>query len=566
MYYLHKNYLFALLIGVIGFSSCQDDNHKADTILTNGVIFTMNATNDSAQAIAIKGHRILSVGSNNEIEKFKSPLTKVYDLQGKLVLPGFTDAHIHPIGGGLALNECPLTDIKTEKEIIDSIKKYSINHPDKKWIIGENMWLAAFKGGNPLKEALDSILPDRPAYITSMDGHNAWVNTKALQIANVSKETPDPINGKIERQIGSKIPSGTLRESAMRLVRQHIPDPSADERKQALIKAIELANMYGITTLNEASAGKEYIDTYYQLEKDGKLHAHINISIYCDISKGIQDAYRVIRIRDSLQKINSTIHANQVKLFMDGVVEGKTAAMIDNYSDDHHKGSANAPYDTALSVIKTMDKAGLQIHTHAIGDQAIRMTLDGYEQALKANGNRDSRHHIAHLQVIHPDDIPRFKALHVIANFQALWATWEDSYMTELNQPFLGPERMEWQYPIGTLHKTGATLAFGSDWDVSTQNPFYALQVAVNRRGPDSIDRTPWTPQHLIDRYSVIKGYTANGAYLTFRETETGTIEADKYADIIVLDQNIFTCDAFRIYKTNVVRTFFKGKVVYERE
>ncbi|MEO5583686.1 MAG: amidohydrolase family protein, partial [Saprospiraceae bacterium] len=254
------------------------------------------------------------------------------------------------------------------------------------------------------------------------------------------------------------------------------------------------------------------------------------------------------------------------KLFMDGVVEGKTAAMLKPYEYDDKDGIANAPADTAIAVITALDKAGLQVHVHAIGDRASRMTLDAFEHARKVNGIRDSRHHIAHLHVVHPDDYPRFKGLGVIANIQALWATLEDSYMTELNFPFLGKERIEWQYPIGPLQKAGATLVFGSDWNVSTQNPFYCMQVAVTRRGPDTIRREAWTPQHLIDRYSVIKGYTVNGAYLTFREKETGTIERGKWADLIVLNQNVFTCDTFSIFKTKVVKTFFKGNLVYDRE
>ena len=555
---------FITLVYFIGLLSCGQ-GPGADLILINGNIHTMNENKDSVQALAIKNGKIVALGKNQDIMNLNTENTKVIDLEGKQVLPGFTDAHIHPVSGGLAFLECGLVDLKSPKSILDSLKIYASLHPEKKWIRGENLWLAAFTNGSPLKTTLDSIIPDRPVYITSMDGHNAWVNSKALQIANITKETPDPVNGKIERWPGTKEPSGTLRENAMDLVRQHLPSYNEEDRKHALIKAIELANTYGITTLNEASAGLEYIHTYYELENEKKLNAHINISIYCDISKGINEAKRVIRLRDSLVKIKSEINPNQVKLFMDGVVEGKTAAMLENYADDHHHGISNAPYDTALAVILALDKAGIQIHVHAIGDRGIRTTLDGFESSIKSNCKRPTRHHIAHLQVIHPDDIPRFKSLGIIANFQALWATWEDSYMTDLNRPFLGQERMEWQYPIGTLHRTGARIVYGSDWDVSTQNPFHAIQVAVNRRGPDSIKREPWTPQHLIGRYEVIKGYTVNGAYVTYREKETGSLEKGKWADLIVLDRDIFNTDRFDIYKTRVLKTFFKGKLVYEK-
>ena len=556
------NFIFFVLPLLI-LLACQQ-SPRADIILINGNIHTMNDSQDSVQALAIKEGKIIAMGDNIEIKKLSTVNTQVYDLDGRLVLPGFTDAHIHPISGGLAFLECGLVDLNTPENIKDSLKKYAELHPEKKWIRGKNLWLAAFKNGNPLKTTLDSIIPDRPVYISSTDGHNAWVNSKALELANITKETPDPINGKIERWPGTREPSGTLRENAMNLVSQHLPKYNDDDRKQALLKSIELANKYGLTALNEASASLDFIKTYYTLEKENKLNAHINISIYCDISKGIKEAHRVIAIRDSLNKIKSQLNPNQVKLFMDGVVEGKTAAMIDTYADDHHHGIANAPYDTAIAVINALDKAGIQIHVHAIGDQAIRMTLDGFENAILSIGKKPTRHHIAHLHVIHPDDISRFKSLDIIANFQALWATWEDSYMTDLNRPFLGPQRMEWQYPIGTLHKTGARIVFGSDWDVSTQNPFHAIQVAVNRRGPDSINREPWTPQHLIGRYDVIRGYTTQGAYLCYRENETGSLEIGKWADIIVLNQDLFNIDRFNIYKTRVLKTFFKGKLVHE--
>lgn len=250
---------------------------------------------------------------------------------------------------------------------------------------------------------------------------------------------------------------------------------------------------------------------------------------------------------------------------MDGVVEGKTAAMLHHYHEDDHRGILNADPDSAMAVIEALDKAGQQIHVHAIGDRAIRVTLDAFARARQQNGLRDSRHHIAHLHVIHPDDIPRFKELDVMANFQALWATLEDSYMTELNYPFLGEERVEWQYPIGAVAGSGGQLVFGSDWDVSTMDPFDAMQVAVTRRGPDSLQREPWTPQHLVDVHTVVEGYTKGGAYLTFREKECGTLLAGKLADLIIIDQDVFQAAKFEIFETQVLMTMFRGKVVYDR-
>jgi predicted amidohydrolase YtcJ len=539
---------------------------SADIIFYHGKIYTMVSETDTIEALAIKDGKILEVGKVESLKKYEGKTTRMIDLHDHVVLPGFTDSHIHPISGGLALLECDLTNLTTQRAILDSIKNFAALHPDIPWIRGESMWLSAFKNGNPLKSVLDSIIPDRPAFISSSDGHNAWVNSKALSLAGISRETPDPLHGRIERDPKTNDPTGTLRETAQDLIAQLLPRYTAEERIHALEKALVLANQYGLTTLVEASAGPEYIETYQALENQNKLTAHINLSIYGDISKGLASVAEVIHTRDKYQRANGDINYNQVKLFMDGVVEGKTAAMLSPYEHDDKDGIANTSADTAIAVITALDKAGFQIHVHAIGDRATRMTLDAFERAREVNGIRDSRHHIAHLHVVHPDDYPRFKALGVIANIQALWATLEDSYMTELNFPYLGKKRIEWQYPIGSLQKAGATLVFGSDWNVSTQNPFYCMQVAVTRRGPDTVRREVWTPQHLIDRYNVIKGYTVNGAYLTFREKETGTLESGKWADLIVLDQNVFTCDTFSIFKTKVLKTFFKGKLVYDGE
>lgn len=566
--YMHlkmkNNFLLSFWVCLfsLGIQACRK-MPVADFILYNARIYTMLSPTDTLSTVAVEGEKIIATGTIETVKKYSNANTKLIDLQGRTVLPGFTDAHIHPISSGLNLLECDLTDITLKQNIIDSLQHFAALNPQRKWIRGESMWLSAFKDGNPMKETLDSIIPDRPAYISSSDGHNAWVNSKALALAGISRETPDPKNGKIERDPKTKDPTGTLRESAQQLVSQLLPKYTEEERIKALEKALSLANQYGLTSLVEASASPEYIETYQALENQHKLTTHINLSIYGDINQGMKAVQDVIHTRDKYQRSSGDIKYNQVKLFMDGVVEGKTAAMLSPYEHDHNRGIANASPDTATAVITALDKAGMQIHVHSIGDRATRITLDAFEHARNTNRIRDSRHHIAHLHVIHPDDYPRFKSLNVIANIQSLWATLEDTYMTELNYPYLGKERVEWQYPIGSLQKAGATLVFGSDWNVSTQNPFYCMQVAVTRRGPDSIKREAWTPQHLIDRYSVVKGYTVNGAYLTFREKETGTIEAGKLADIIVLDQDIFTCDVFHIYKTKVLKTFFRGKEVY---
>ncbi|MBL7828008.1 MAG: amidohydrolase [Saprospiraceae bacterium] len=555
---MYKLSFFLLLL-----CACTQQEY-ADLLLQNGTIYTMQTPGAKVEALAVKGDRIVFAGARQEAEKYLGPHTQVVDLHGKTVLPGFTDAHVHPVAGGLAFLECDLADITTPDTILERLRIFARQHPEKSWVRGENFWLPAIENGNPHKNLLDAICPDRPMYVSSADGHSVWVNSKALALAGITAQTPDPANGRIERDPKTGEPTGTLREDAITLVSQHIPPYTNDERLQALRKALRMANSLGLTNLVEASADADLANTYLALSNSGELTAHVSISLYCDISKGSAGAREVIALNEKLRKLATPdVRFDQVKLFMDGVVEGKTAAMLNPYQHEHNDGIANCPPDTARVVVAMLDKAGLQVHVHAIGDRGIRQTLDAFEHAAKENGKRDSRHHIAHLHVIHPDDIARFAALGVTANFQALWATLEDTYMTDMNFPFLGPERSEWQYPVGSVARSGARLAFGSDWPVSTMNPFYAAQVAVTRRGPDSLARSPWTPQHLIDLGSVLDGYTRGGAWLSFLENESGVLEAGKLADLIVLDQDVFKCSNFQLYQTKVMMTIFRGKTVW---
>ena len=544
---------------------------QASHVFWNGTIYTLESPGEKVEALAINGERIVFTGTWKDAQPLISDTTYVVDLQGKTLMPGFTDAHVHPISGGLALMGCNLVGIDHPDSVLAVLKKYADAHPEKPWVRGDNFWLPVFPNGNPKKEWLDEIIPDRPAYVTSSDGHSAWVNSKALALAGITAQTPDPVNGLIERDEITREPTGTLREEAMALVFDLIPPYSHEEVVAGLRKGLEVANSLGITNFVEAAARENYIKAYIELAQQNELTAHVNVSIFGDISKGTAGAKKVLALNDQYRQLISApagqrpdLVFDQVKFFMDGVVEGKTAAMLDHYHDDTHSGFPNASPDTAMAAILALDKAGMQIHVHAIGDLAIRMTLDAFEQARKVNGIRDSRHHIAHLHVIHPDDIPRFGQLDVNANFQALWATLEDSYMTDLNYPFLGDERVEWQYPIGSVARSGGRLVFGSDWDVSTMDPFDAMQVAVTRRGPDSVVREPWTPQHLTDVQTVVEGYTKGGAYLTFRENECGTLTVGKLADMIVLDRDVFHCPKFELYQTEVLMTMFRGRVVYE--
>ena len=546
----------------------NSQSQPADFWLRNGTIYTLRSPGSTVESLVVRGERIVFAGAEIDARTFVDDRTKIIDLHGRTVLPGFTDSHVHPVSGGLGLAECDLTGIEDAEAIVGKLADFAQAHPDKPWVRGNNFVLAAFPNGSPHKSLLDEIIPDRPVFVESTDGHNAWVNSSALRWAKITAATPNPKNGRIERGPDGE-PSGTLREEAMSLVQKVLPAYTHAERVEALRRAVKLANSLGITTLVEASATEDLIRAYLALAETRELSAHVNIAVVGNIADGAECVQYVRRLNQTFGRGRSPLDDvafGQAKLFMDGVVEGKTAALLQPYVGESHNGIANADAATANEVITDLDRAGLQIHIHAIGDRAVRMALDGIEHARKVNGVRDSRHHIAHLQVVHPDDIPRFAALDVTANFQALWATLEDSYMTKLTLPVLGPKRSEWQYPIGTIARSGGRLAFGSDWSVTTMNPFHAAQVAVNRRGPDRTPREPWTPQHLIDLYSVIEGYTKGGAWLTFREADAGTLEVGKLADLVIVDRDVFETPPFELFETKVELTMFRGRIVFDHD
>jgi hypothetical protein len=557
-----KNLLYLLLI-LVAFASCNSEN-KADAVYKNGIIYTMESEGDNAEAMAVKDGEIVFVGSSAEAENWIFDKTEVIDLQGATVLPSFTDGHIHPTGGGLRLLSCDLTDIRSEDEIIAKIKKYAAENPDKEWIIGGGLWLPEVGKGNPSKKVLDKIDSERPIYITSTDGHNAWVNSKALEISGVRKVTKSPLGGVIERNANGE-PSGILREYAMNLVAKFKPETSRAEKLLALEESIALAHEYGITSWNDAGVGEETIQLYLDLEKQGKLKMDVTLSIMTEIINERKAVDDVLAIYKKYQPMSERINMKSTKILIDGVIEGKTAALFENYVGEDFAGNAYIPLETYKEMVAAYDSAGFQVHVHACGDKGVNMTFDAFEHAIETNGKSDNRHHIVHLQLMDEKDVNRFKELDVIANLQTLWATPEDSYISELTIPVLGEKRTEWIYPFGAIANSGAKLANGSDWPVTTLNPFPAMQVAVTRRGPDSTKREPWTPQHLMKLYDVVEGYTKGGAYLSFSEEMRGTISVGKEANFVILDSNVLDVPNEKLHAIKVNQTVLRGETVFKR-
>jgi predicted amidohydrolase YtcJ len=533
----------------------------ADLVLTNGEVYTVDGARSWAQAVAVSDGRIAFVGSGADARPWIGPGTKVVDLAGRMVLPAFHDSHVHPVWGGMGALECDLRGLASRDDVLEAVRKYAGAHPEAKWIRGRGWELPLFPDANPSKALLDRIVPDRPVYLEGSDGHSVWVNSRALSAAGITRTTPDPPNGRIERDPASGEPSGTLREAAMNLVATHLPRRSAKEQEVGLRGALSTANAFGLTSLQEATASEEELETYATLEARGELTARVNAAIRVESGKGVADVPRLVSLRGQYR--GRRLRANGAKIYVDGVIETRMAALLQPYIGfGEDRGKANLAPADFRSLATALDREGFQIHVHAIGDRAVRDALDALEAAQKANGVRDARHHIAHLELIDAEDIPRFRRLGVVANFQPLWAN-GDEYITALTEPVLGPKRSRWLYPIASVVAAGGVTAFGSDWDVSSMNPLDGIEVAITHREPSKGPGTAWLPEERIALPDAIAGYTIRGAYLDFTEKETGSIETGKAADLIVLDKNLFEIPASQIHTARVLLTLLEGKEVY---
>jgi predicted amidohydrolase YtcJ len=551
--------VLALGAGVL-LSCAGESSRPVDLVLRGGAVYTVDSARSWASAVAVRGGRIVYVGGDTVPADLVGPGTEVVELAGAMVLPGFQDAHVHPISAGVELGECHLTELTTAAAVLDSIRSCAQARPEQSWVRGSGWQLPLFPGASPSRAQLDRVVPDIPAAFEAADGHSMWVNSRALALAGISRDTPDPPNGRIERDPRTREPSGTLRESAMDLVYELVPERTGAKLRAGLERAQREANRFGITSVFAASEGEAELETYVTADRAGKLTLRVVVASSAD--EGEPDSI-VARARARRSRY-ATPHVRPmaVKLFQDGVIEARTAAMLAPYLD--RQGDAGTPiYDQATldRLAVELDREGFQIHVHAIGDRAIRMTLDAFQHARERNGARDARHAITHLQVIDPADIPRFRALGVVANFEALWAN-GDEYLTELAEPGLGPGRSRWLYPIASVVRTGARVSGGSDWSVSSLNPLDAIEVGITHRDIGE-SGTPWNPEERVDLATMIALYTINAAYAMHQDAETGSIEAGKLADLVVLDRNLFDLPPDSIHTAKVTRTLLEGRTVY---
>lgn len=557
-----RSAVLALLLAAGLAASCGGPPvEPAGLILTNAAITTMAAARPRAEALAVAAGRIVYVGDSRGALRFRGPSTRVVDLGGRMVLPAFQDSHVHLVAGGVKLGLCDLNGLGTREEVLAKVRAYAAAHPQAAWIAGGGWDLPLFPQADPRKEDLDAIVPDRPAVLDSADGHSAWVNSRALALAGITRDTPDPAGGRIERDPQTGTPTGTLRESAADLVQRLVPELGPEDHIRGLRAGLALANRFGIASIIEASAGPETLDAYAALDKSGELTVRVLASLYVDTDKGVAEVRRLAGLRR--QYAGPRLTATSAKIFADGVMEPHTAALLEPYIDrPGDRGTPLLEPEAFNELARALDLAGFQIHVHAIGDRAVRMALDAFEAAGRANGFRDLRHHIAHLELIDPTDIPRFKRLGVAANFQALWA-YPDTYITDLTLPILGPRRSRWLYPIGSVARTGARIVGGSDWPVSSMNPLLAIQVALARRGPDAPPGEAWIPEERVDLATMLRAYTMNGAWLSHEERIHGSLETGKAADLIVLDHDLFAIPVFEIGRTRVLLTLLDGREVF---
>jgi len=539
---------------------------EADFVLEGAAVYTVDAARTWAEAIAVRGDEIVFVGGSKGAARYVGPRTRVVNLAGKMVLPGFQDAHLHPLWAGIEQLHCMLYDLTTQEAYVRAVAECAASDPEEPWIRGAGWDMAVFPGGIPNRRALDAVVSDRPVFLSSKDGHTAWVNSKALEVAGITRESPDPPRGRIDRDKDGE-PIGSLQESAIELVGKLVPPTTPEQARQGLKIAIQQLNSFGITSVLEASAplgdaqGFDMLDVYRDVDRSGALTARTVISLSWDPEKGDEQIQDFIRARREYTQ--GRVRAHTVKIYQDGVIEAKTAAVLKPYvGTENDTGMALVEPELLKRIVTQIDKEGFQLHFHAIGDAAIRQVFDALEAARKANGARDSRHHLSHIELFHPDDIPRFRELGAVANFQPLWAL-ADSYINELTLPLLPPETHRWIYPIGSVLRSGAVVAFGSDWSVSSANPLEEMEVAVRRADWTKPDAAPFLPDERIDLRDAIAAFTINAAYVSFQDDRTGSIEPGKLADLVVLDRNLFAIDANQISEAKVLMTLLGGKPVY---
>ncbi len=536
----------------------------ADAVVLHGKVYTLNARQPWAEAVAIRAGKIVAVGSDAEIEKLRGAGTKVVDARGRMVLPGFVDCHIHFLDGALSLGRANLEGAKDAADIQQRLREYAARHPGNDWVLGRGWNYAMFGDAIlPHKKYLDEVFPDRPVFLEGFDGHTYWANSKALLLAGITRGTPDPPNGAIVRDPQTGEPTGALKEEAQALVARIVPKPPRGEKLAALRAGIQLANEHGLTRVHSAGGDFKELELYGELRRHGGLTLRFTIAYFLNPpALRPQDLDAIERARNKYR--DDWIDTNAVKLMLDGVVESHTAAMLEPYSDDAAlKGKLFWDPRKYKTAVADLDKRGFQIFTHAIGDYAVRMALDAYENAEKVNRTQDRRPRIEHIETIAASDISRFGKLGVIASMQPLHS-YPDADTLNVWARNAGPDRAARAWVWLSIAKAGGRFAFGSDWPVVTLNPWEGVQTAVTRQTVEGQPDNGFVPEQRLSVAETIKGYTLDAAFAGRREKTEGSLETGKAADLIIVSQNLFEADPHELADTKVILTMVAGRVVFQ--
>ncbi|RNB83333.1 amidohydrolase [Brevibacillus fluminis] len=529
---------------------------QADYILSGNAVFTGLADRPSPASIAVVGNKIAAVGTHEEIRRWIGPATKQIDFGDRLIMPGFHDFHVHVMLGCLQEDTVQLLASSSAEQAAKMAADFAETRPGDPWVLGFG-WYHSYWGNQqlPHRSILDQFIPDRPVFLLHAAGHLAWVNSKALELLNITRDTVDPPYGEIARDEDGE-PTGILFENAIALAKQAFLLPE-ERRKRILETFLRSTAEMGITSLSDMlplpAIELGDLESYDAFEKEGRLttriHFLIGLTGELERARRMRDAYRSEKVRFS-----------GLKQFLDGIVTAHTALLVEPYADrPAYRGEAPFSREQLQNWVNEADREGFRIRFHAVGDGAVRLALDLFEEAGERNGNRDARHAIEHIEVIHPEDVGRFSQLGVLASIQPehMGLVNRQHYLTRI-----GDERYGCTFPIQTLKQAGANLVFGTDYPIVSLNPMLEIYRAVTRTGGDG---QPWNEAEQIPLADALRAYTAGGAYGVFREQELGTLEAGKLADIIVLDRNLFAVSEDEIAQAGVVLTMMDGQVVFEK-
>ena len=538
-------------------------DRPADLILVDADVWTGDAARRWARAVAVRGDRVVSVGTDDDVRPFKGPATEVVSLPGRMVTPGFQDAHVHPAIGARNLLNVNLDDVFTPHEYLARIKTFADANPDLDWIVGGGWYSPVYAATDgPHRNDLDAIVPDRPVFLLNTDVHAAWVNSRALELAGLSADTPDPWDGYFVRDADGEL-TGTLQEgAAYDVLRRVVPQPDAATWIACLRRALTHLHGFGITGWQDAWVDPGVLDAYRALDDAGELTARVVTSLWWDRHRGPEQIDALVEQRE--RGTGGNVHATTVKIMLDGCPESCTGSMLTPY-----EGAFGAHHGTGIQFVEAealkdtvirLDALGFQVHQHALGDRAIRGALDAVQAARAANGRNDLRHHVAHLQLPDPTDVPRLRRLGVVANFQPYWCA-PDPAIEQLTRPRVG-ERASRLYPIGTVKASGAILAFGSDWPVSTPDVMQEIDVAVHRELLHDREAGALDAAERIDLHAALAAFTSGTAYVN-HDDDAGTLEVGKRADLAVLDRNPFDRSRGAIADARVEMTVAAGRTVH---